>query len=131
MFGLFKKKPQSLMSDMATAMYGEGAKSGKSNISEATKFAFENLLGRVVPQSEVADVAKQLRHSEMPYSTEDLALVTALNFFSRDELKSRLASVQLQARMQMLTWLQEGRVNPMLVQAFEHTLYTRFKPGAP
>lgn len=65
----------------------------------------------------------------MPYSTEDLALATALNFFRRDELKGSLSAVQLLARMQMIEWLQGGKVNLMLVQVFEDTLYKRFKPG--
>lgn len=131
MFNFFKKKkPQSVMSQMATAMYGPGAQMGKSDLAAATKYAFENLLGEVVPFEEVAAIAQGLRNGEMPYSTEDLALATALNFFRRDELKGSLSSVQLLARMQMIEWLQAGKVNLMLVQVFEDTLYKRFKPGA-
>ena len=114
---------------MATAMYGPGAKKGKSDLAAATKYAFENLLGEVVPFEEVAATAQGLRSGEMPYSTEDLALATALNFFRRDELKGSLSAVQLLARMQMIEWVHAGKVNLTLVQVFEDTLYKRFKPG--
>ena len=130
MFNLFKKKkPQSSMSQLASAMYGPDLKTGQSDLTKATQYAFSNLLGEVVPQNEVAKIAQDLRSGEMPYSTEDLALATALNFFRRDDLKTSLSSVQLQARMQMLEWLQQGCVNRMLVQVFEDTLYKRFEPG--
>jgi len=132
MFNLFKKKkPQNLMSELASTMYGPGAKTGQSELMKATQYAFSNLLGEVVPQSEVATIAQDLRSGEIPYSTEDLALATALNFFRRDDLKTSLSFVQLQARMQMLDWLQKGCVNPMLVQVFENTLYKRFMPSGP
>lgn len=117
------------MSQMATAMYGPGAQKGKSDLAAATKYAFENLLGEVVPFEEVAAIAQGLRKGEMPYSTEDLALATALNFFRRDDLKGSLSSVQLLARMQMIEWLQAGKVNPTLGRVFEGDLYKRFKPS--
>lgn len=130
MFSIFrKKKAQNTMSQMASAMYGTGAQKGKSDLATATKYAFENLLGAVVPFEEVAAVAQGLRNGEMPYSTEDLALATALNFFRRDELQGSLSVMQMPARMQMIEWLQDGKVNLMLVQVFEDTLYNRFKPG--
>lgn len=130
MFSIFrKKKAQNTMSQMASAMYGKGAQKGKSDLAAATKYAFENLLGAVVPFEEVAAVAQELRNGEMPYSTEDLALATALNFFRRDELQGSLSVMQMPARMQMIKWLQDGKVNLMLVQVFEDTLYNRFKPG--
>lgn len=130
MFNFFKKKkPQSVMSQIATAMYGPEAQKEKSDLSAATNYAFKNLLGEVVPFEEVAAIAQGLRDGEMPYSTEDLALATALNFFRRDELKGSLSAVQLLARMQMIEWAQAGKVNLMLVQVFEDTLYKRFKPG--
>lgn len=117
------------MSQVATAMYGPGAQKGKPDLVMATKYAFENLLGEVVPFEEVAAIAQGLRNGEMPYSTEDLALATALNFFRRNELKGSLSAVQLLARMQMIEWVQAGKVNLRLVQVFEDTLYNQFKPG--
>ena len=71
------------MSELASTMYGPGAKTGQSDLTKATQYAFSNLMGEVVPQSEVAAIAQGLRSGEMPYSTEDLALATALNFFRR------------------------------------------------
>ena len=38
-------------------------------------------------------------------------------------------TAQLMARMSMLEWLQEKKIDPMLVKNFEDTLYKIYKPG--
>ena len=129
MFNLFKKKkPKTALSEMYDIMYGLNAKAGHADLAKATEYAY-HLLGDIVPKQEVALIAQGLHDGELPTSTEDLALSTALNFFRRDELKKVLFRVQLQARMQMTAWLQEGKVNPMLGRVFEDDLYNRFKTG--
>lgn len=129
MFNLFKKKkPKTALSELYDIMYGPDAKAGYADLSKATEYAYR-LLGDVVPKQEVASVAQGLHDGELPASTEDLALSTALSFFRRDELKEDLFLAQIQARMQMLEWLKEGRVNQTLGRVFEDDLYKRFKPG--
>lgn len=129
MFNLFKKKkPKTALSELYEIMYGPNAKAGHADLTKATEYAY-HLLGEVVPKQEVASIAQGLHDGELPASTEDLALSTALNFFRRDELKEDLILAQIQARMQMVEWLQEGKVNPTLGRAFEGDLYQRFKPS--
>lgn len=123
---LKKKKPKTMLSELQEIMYGPDAKAGHADLAKATEYAFL-LLGGVVPKQEIASIAQGLHDGEAPASTEDLALSTALNFFRRDELKQDLLLVQVQARMQMVEWLQAGKVNPMLGRVFEGDLYKRFK----
>lgn len=130
MFGLFKKKrSKDALTSLADALYAAGVKLGQFDLALATDFAYDLLLNEVVPRREVAELAKSLGDGRIPYSTEDLALSTALNFFRRDEFKPHLQIAQLQARMQMVEWLQDGKVNSVLAQAFEKALYDRYKPG--
>ena len=130
MFNFFtKKKPKNALSELYDMMYGPNAKAGHADLAKATEYAYY-LLGDVIPKQEVASIAQGLHDGELPASTEDLALSTALNFFRRDELRVDLSLAQLEARMQMVEWLEEGKVNPTLGRVFEDDLYKRFKPGA-
>lgn len=49
-----KKKPQSFMWQMSSVTYGPEAKTVRADLSQATQYAFENLLGEVAPRNEVA-----------------------------------------------------------------------------
>ena len=82
-----------------------------------------------VSKQEIQTLATQLSSGPIPYSTHDLALSVALNFFKDPERIPSLGTAQLMARMSMLEWLQDGKVAPMLVKSFEDTLYKLYKPG--
>ena len=95
--------------------------------SEAINLAFEELLDEVVDQSEVAKQARELFAGPIPYTTHDLALSTAVWFYKSAEFTSELASAQMLARLTVLGWLKEGKVQPALVKSFENDLYNLYK----
>lgn len=128
MFGWFKKKPPlNALDALMQVAYGV-SKSMKADPRKAIDFAYTDLLQQKIARSEVEKIAKNLNDGSIPYSTYDLALSVALNFFRRPDLHNVLFDAQLFARMKLIEWLNEGGVNPMLASAFENTLYKTFKP---
>lgn len=131
LFDLFgaKKKPETAMDVFIKAMYGDPPPPKRAKLSEAVDLANDLLMGEVA-EREIASLAAQLNSGPIPYSTHDLALSVALNFFKDPARISRLGTAQLMARMSMMEWLQEKKVAPLLVQSVEDTLYKLYKPGA-
>lgn len=130
MFGLFnkKKKPQNALDELIFAMYGNPPPAKRANVGQAVGIANDLLMG-VIDENEVSRQAIALNDGPIPYSTHDLGLSVALNFFKQPENVPHLFDAQLLARMKMIEWLQEGLVAPMLVQSFESVLYELYKPG--
>lgn len=130
MFGLFskKKKPQNALDEFIFAVYGNPPPAKRANVGKAVELANELLMGKI-DEKDVSRQAIALNDGPIPYSTHDLALSVALNFFKQPENVSRLFEAQLLARMNMLEWLQSGLVAPMLVQSFESVLYKIYKPS--
>jgi hypothetical protein len=62
-------------------------------------------------------------------STYDLAVAAALSFFKNPELVSRLAEIQIGARLRVLNWMKAGKVAPGVLKIFEDTLYRVYKPS--
>lgn len=130
MFKLFQKKikPKNALEEFIVAVYGNPPpKTGRADCSEAINLAFEELLDEVVDQSEVAKQARELFAGPIPYTTHDLALSTAVWFYKSAECTSELASAQMLARLTVLGWLKEGKVQPALVKSFENDLYNLYK----
>ena len=130
MFGLFekKKKPATMLDEFIFAVYGNPPPAKTARPEEAAQIAYKELLMGVVSQEEVAKLTAELNASRIPYSTHDLALSVALNFFKQPDLVPRLRDAQLLARMKAANWLQQGKVVPPLVQSFEDVLYRLYKP---
>jgi hypothetical protein len=130
LFDLFggKKKPETPMDVFIKAMYGDPPPPKRAKLSEAVVLANDLLMGEVT-EGEIMTLATQLNSGPIPYSTHDLALSVALNFFKDPARISRLGSAQLMARMSMIEWLQEKKVAPLLVQSVEDTLYKLYKAG--
>jgi len=127
MFGLFgKKKQETLMDDLIKSLYGDHPKPKTAKLSEAIELARDLLMGQV-SDKEIAIVGAQLDNGPMPYSTHDLAVSIALNFFKNPQYIPKLYRAQLMARITVLGWLQETKVLPMLVSVFEDTLYKLYK----
>jgi hypothetical protein len=126
LFGGKKKKPETAMDVLIRSLYGDPPPPKRANLFEAIDLA-KNLLMGIVNEREITVIATQLNDGPIPYSTHDLALSVALNFFKNPAYIRKLASAQLMARMSMLEWLQESKVAPMLVQSFEDTLYKLYK----
>lgn len=131
LFDLFggKKKQESAMDVFIRAVYGDPPPPKRAKLSESVDLANELLMG-VVSEREILAVATQLSNGPIPYSTHDLALSVALNFFKDPARIPTLGTAQLMARMSMLEWIQEKKVAPMLAESFENTLYKLYKPGA-
>lgn len=128
--GLFGKKKQETAMDLfIKAMYGDPPPTKRAKLSEAVELAEELMMGEV-SEHDIVMLATQLNSGPIPYSTHDLALSVALNFFKDPARKSKLGTAQLMARMSMIEWLQEKKVAPLLVQSVEDTLYKLYKPGA-
>ena len=128
MFGFFnKKKPVSMMDTFIVAMYGDPPPPKRADVSKAIQLAHQDLLLDLVDKSEVIGVANDLSSGPIPYSTSDLALSIALNFFKRPELKSKLKSAQMVARLCALEWYKEKKVAHMLLESFEEVLYKLYK----
>ena len=129
MFGFSKKKKAAnALDEFIFAVYGNPPPAKRANIETAITLAFDELLMRNVNQSEVRAVATELNAGPIPYSTHDLALSVALNFFKRPEYMQRLQTAQMFARLKTVQWFQEGLVVPVLVKSFEEVLYKLYKP---
>ena len=130
MFGLFnkKKKPQTVLDEFIFAVYGNPPPPKRANVSQAVSLANELLMG-IIEEQEVSSQAIALNDGPIPYSTHDLALSIALNFFKQPEYVPQLFDAQLLARMKMIEWHQEELVVPVLVKSFEDVLYKLYKPG--
>ena len=128
MFNFLKKKPQTVLDRMIIATYGQNPpKAQRADINLAIDLASSALLMGSIEKAEVDAVARGLFHGRMPYSTHDLAIATALNFFRRSERREELSAAQLLARLTASEWLQEGKIAPLLARTFEETLYKDFR----
>jgi hypothetical protein len=130
MFGFFEKnrKPRTVLDAFIKVMYGDNLTPKQADLEEATRLAHEELLMRVLTNEDVAAVASSLSSGPIPYTTHDLAVSVALNLLMKPELVPRLRVAQLTARHVVFGWLQEEKVNPLLVKSFENTLYRLYKP---
>ena len=130
MFGFFKKKPAqpaNALEAMIFAIYGNPPPPKRANLEQAITLASELLMG-VVTGEQLRTHAIALNDGPIPYSTHDLALSIALNFFKQPELIPHLFEAQLCARMTALQWFQDGLLVGPLAKSFGEVLYTRYKP---
>jgi len=130
MFGLFGKKkqgPANALDALILTLYGNPPPLKTAKLEDAIQLAHEELLLKLISKEEVARVAAGLNSGPIPYSTHDLALSVALNFFRDGARTPQLRDAQISARMAALGWLAEKKVVPLLVQSFEDTLYKLYK----
>ena len=81
MFGFSKKKkPQNALDEYIFAVYGNPPPAKRANLEQAITLASELLMG-IVPEQDVRTHAVALEAGPIPYSTHDLAISVALNFF--------------------------------------------------
>jgi hypothetical protein len=129
MFGFLKKKKAvTALDQFIFAIYGNPPPPKRTNLERAITLASEELLMGAVDEQEVRGIAEELNAGPIPYSTHDLAMSVALNFFKRPEYMPRLQTAQMFARLKMLEWLEDKLVVPMLVKSFEDVLYKLYKP---
>ncbi|MGH0214451.1 hypothetical protein NKY66_11105 [Sinorhizobium meliloti] len=103
-------------------VYGKGAV--RTAAPEVAKDLADRVLlrGRI-PKRDIDAVCAQLCAGPIPYSTEDLAVSIALNFFRNPELKRTLRGAAANARAQAMIWKVEGRMAPALYESFHQTLH--------
>ena len=131
MFGLFGKKketPKNALDELIHTIYGNPPPAKSADLKQAVNIVFDEFLMEMISKNEILKVAQDLNAGPMPYSTNDLAVSTALYFFKQSELIDSLQEIQLLARMKMLELISEGSVNPFLAKSFEDTLYKLYKP---
>jgi len=101
------------------------------DVTKAILLCGQDLLQNKIPTTEIREIALKLLNNQIgiKYSTHDLAIATALNFFKKDDMKSKLNDVQLPARMKVLAWFDNKEsINPIIFRSFEDTLYAKYKP---
>jgi len=125
-FGFGKKKQDSAMDGFIKMMYGDPPPPKRANLSEAIGLA-KTLLTGIVDEKELRLIGSQLNQGPIPYSTHDLALSIALNFFKNPEYVQKLKTAQLTTRMTMQDWLDQKKVIPMLAESFKASLDKAYK----
>jgi hypothetical protein len=76
-----------------------GANPSKSaDLERSITIAYEDLLCELVPLSQVKQKASELFKGPIPYSTHDLAISTALAFFTSPPLVQILQECRISAR---------------------------------
>lgn len=125
-----RRKPRNMLDEFIFLVYGNPPPPKRASVRDAAKLAFEQLLMRRVSEPEVRAVADELSSGPIPYSTHDLALSIALNFFKQPARIDDLREAQVQARLKMADWVQAGFAVPVIAGSFEEVLYKLYKPAA-
>jgi hypothetical protein len=123
-----KKMPHGQIDEFIFAVYGNPPPAKRANVSQAVSLASE-LLMNMVDEQEVHRRATALSDGPIPYSTHDLAIATALDFFTTPEHVPQLVVAQFSACMKVLEWHRAGLALPVFASTFEDGLYQLYKPG--
>ena len=115
------------MDALIFAMYGNPPPKKRANVGQSIELANELLQGKI-DINEITRKAIALNDGPIPYSTHDLSLSIALDFFKQPNNIPHLFQTQIYARMKMVEWYQQGYVAKMLGKSFEDVLYTLYKP---
>jgi hypothetical protein len=128
MFGWFqKKKPATLMDQFIVSMYGDSPPQKRADVDAAIQLAHQELLGELVDLREIREIATALYRGPIPYSTHDLALSVALNFFKQPTQIERLKDIEAFATIKARLWLKKEHVAPMIFKTFQETLYRVYR----
>lgn len=131
MFGFGKNKPKTVLDEFIFAVYGNPPPPKRANVEQAIALAYDDLLLGFVDREAVRKHALELAATPIPYSTHDLAVSVALNFFKDAQYIPYLGTAQLAARMQAILWTKDSLVVRPLMESFENTLYKLYKPAPP
>jgi hypothetical protein len=129
MFGLFKKKPPTVMDGMIRMIYGANPPPKSADLERSITNAHEDLLFEKVPLAEVKQRASELFKGLIPYSTHDLAVSTALAFFKSPEYVSVLQECEISARLRVVNWTTDGKVVKPLAESFDEVLKRVYQPN--
>jgi hypothetical protein len=135
MFG-FKRgkpaKPANALDEFIFAVYGNPPPPKRANVEQAIALASDKLLSGLVDEQELRRHALALAATPIPYSTHDLAVSMALQFFKQPKYAAwlRAAQAPLKARLQAILWCKEGLVVAPLMKSFGDILYALQKSDA-
>src|SRR6266487_4541017 len=118
MFGFGKKKPKTALDKFIFAVYGNPPPPKRADVEQAIALACDKLLLGLIDRGAVRNHALALAATPIPYSTQDLALSVALNFFQQSEYIPRLRDAQLPARGQAILWAKDGLVVRAISEVF-------------
>ena len=104
MFGFGKKKPKTVLDQFIFAVYGNPPPAKRANVKQAIALACDDLLLGLIDREAVRKHTLDLAATPIPYSTHDLAVSAALNFFKDPQYIPYLGTAQLAARMQAMLW---------------------------
>ena len=122
-----KVKKRSLLDDFNDVVNSGSVGKSNADINLAIELAHTELLCEVISKNEISKLANEISIEQIDLSTNDLALVTAMFFFSKAELKESLSDIQFLARLKLQEWIQAKSVNLIVAKMFEDTLYKKFK----
>jgi hypothetical protein len=129
MFSMFKRKSPTAMDAFIRTIYGANPPRKSADLERSVTIAHEDLLFERVPLPEVKRVAGELFQGQIPYSTHDLAVSTALAFFKAPGFVPVLTECQIPARLRVVNWAKDRKVVGPLAQSFEAVLYRVYKPS--
>lgn len=129
MFGFCrKKKPANALEEFIFAVYGNPPPQKRADLEEAITIATDEILMGLVERQEVQRQAEARYSGPVPYSTHDLALSVATDFFTQTVYIRRLRDFQVIALLQAIQWFQQGLVVPVWVEKFEKVLSRLYEP---
>ena len=120
MFGLFRKsKPKTVMDTFIELVYGPNPPAKSADLRRAIALAETDLLGKRVELGEIERLARELDAGPMPYSTHDLAVAVAQNFYMKTNPSEVMRQPAERARDIVYSqWGHNGLVVPMLAKTF-------------
>jgi hypothetical protein len=129
MFGILEKKtPGNVSEEDAFALYSNPGQPEKANLEEAITIAGEELLMGRVERQEIQRQAQTLYATPVSYSTHDLALSIAMNFYRQPGNIPYLDDFKIIALLKVIHWYQEGLVMQVLLENFEKILCVLYEP---
>jgi hypothetical protein len=111
----------------ANASVDTAGSTNRIDPGRAADLAFQHLLAAKVQWDALLVVATELSKAIGAKTDHELAMATALFFFEQQDLKPSLNSAQMMARLTMLQWLQDGKIEPALAEHFENQLYQLYQ----
>jgi hypothetical protein len=129
MFGILEKKtPGNVSEEDAFALYSNPGQPEKANLEEAITIAGEELLMGRVERQEIQRQAQTLYATPVSYSTHDLALSIAMNFYRQPGNIPYLDDFKIIALLKVIHWYQKGLVMQVLLENFEKILCVLYEP---
>lgn len=117
-----RKKRTGFMEKFVSTVQGHPTPPRKADLEQAVNIAADEILMGMVRRQEVRQKAEVLHLAPVHYSTHDLALSAAVDFFVQPEYTQRLKVFHVFALIQAIQWVRQGLVAPVWVEKFAEVL---------